>query len=384
MATIRKRGNTWFAEVRRKGAPAQRKTFLKKGEAVAWARRVETDIDAGRVYPSGNTARLTLAEALDRYVRTRTPMKRHPEREARRARQLAATPLGVKPLSKITPEDISAYRDIRLAPPPETGLKPVSNSTVRLELALMSDLFNTAISEWGLGLAFNPVAVVRKPKPAPARDRRLRDEPLLEKIETQAHENRGEKAFVTAAAARIRHRPHWAPWIERSSGEERMLLEGAWGSGNEDLLPAILLAVDTTLRQSTLLNMRWDQVDLANRTFTFIGKDGRATQTPIRKDSMAILEVLRQLHPSEPRLFATAASSIRYAFHRLVKRLRLKDLRWHDLRHEGCSRLGDLGASAPQLAAVSQHKTLGMVARYTHLSPRATLDALDRLDDTRR
>lgn len=382
MASIRQRGKRWQAEVRRKGALPQRKTFAKKGDATAWARRVEADLDAGKIQPSRSATLLTLGDALERYIRTRTAMKRHPEREARRARQLAATPLGAMRLSDVQPVHIAAYRDLRLDPPPETKLKPVSNGTVRLELALLSDLFNTAITEWAIGLPFNPVSLVKKPKPPPARDRRLREQPLLEPEASDSNTNLGDKAYATAARSRIEQRPQWAPWVERASGEERLLLEGAWGSGNQDLLPAILLAINTTLRQSTLLDMTWDQVDLENRTFTFLGKDGRSIATPIRRDSLAILSILRHTPGPDGRLFGTSSSAIRYAFHRLKSRLRLKDLRWHDLRHEGCSRLGDLGASAPQLAAVSQHKTLAMVSRYTHLGVRATIDAIDRLDDT--
>lgn len=383
MATIRKRGDKWYAEVRRKGAPSQSKTFSKKGDASAWARQIENDIDRGKVPQSRSGVTLTLAEALDRYVRTRTAMKSHPEREERRALQLARSPLGEMTLSAISPKTISAYRNLRLNPPRETKLKPVSAGTVRLELSLLSDLFTTAINEWDLPLEYNPVALVKKPKPAPARDRRLREEPLIEEEAVDSGANRGTKAFDTAAQERIKNRPQWAPWVTRATGEEQLLLQGAWGSGNPDLLPAILLALDTTMRQSQLLNLEWNQVDMANRRFTLVGKDGKAVQTPIRRDALSILKILRKASGTRDRVFESTVQALRHAFHRLKKRIRITNLRWHDLRHEGCSRLGDLGATAPQLAAVSQHKTLAMVSRYTHLGLQATTSAIDRLEDDR-
>jgi hypothetical protein len=48
MATIRSRGEyQWEAQIRRKGYPAQRKTFETKADAQAWARMIESEIDRG-------------------------------------------------------------------------------------------------------------------------------------------------------------------------------------------------------------------------------------------------------------------------------------------------------------------------------------------------
>ena len=48
MATIRNRGEyQWEAQIRRKGYPAQRKTFETKSDALAWARMIESEIDRG-------------------------------------------------------------------------------------------------------------------------------------------------------------------------------------------------------------------------------------------------------------------------------------------------------------------------------------------------
>lgn len=66
----------------------------------------------------------------------------------------------------LTAERIAECRDHRLA-------KGKSNSTVRLELALLSHRYNTAIREWGLGLKVNPVSNVKKPPAGEGRNRRL-------------------------------------------------------------------------------------------------------------------------------------------------------------------------------------------------------------------
>jgi integrase len=45
----------------------------------------------------------------------------------------------------------------------------------------------------------------------------------------------------------------------------------------------------------------------------------------------------------------------------------LEDLNFHDLRHEAISRLFELGLNPIEVAAISGHKTLQMLKRYTHL-----------------
>ncbi|MGA8419323.1 MAG: tyrosine-type recombinase/integrase, partial [Pseudolabrys sp.] len=45
----------------------------------------------------------------------------------------------------------------------------------------------------------------------------------------------------------------------------------------------------------------------------------------------------------------------------------MKDLRFHDLRHEGISRLFEMGRTIPQAAAVSGHRSWTSLKRYTHI-----------------
>ena len=50
------------------------------------------------------------------------------------------------------------------------------------------------------------------------------------------------------------------------------------------------------------------------------------------------------------------------------EKAKLKDFRFHDLRHSCASNLAMNGASTAEIAAVLGHKTLAMVKRYSHLS----------------
>lgn len=59
------------------------------------------------------------------------------------------------------------------------------------------------------------------------------------------------------------------------------------------------------------------------------------------------------------------------------KKARLDDFRFHDLRHEAVSRLVEAGLSDQEVAAISGHKFMQMLGRYTHLRDKDLLVKLD-------
>lgn len=54
----------------------------------------------------------------------------------------------------------------------------------------------------------------------------------------------------------------------------------------------------------------------------------------------------------------------------------IKELRWHDLRHEAASRLFEKGLHPIEAASISGHKSMQMLKRYTHLKPESLLAKL--------
>ena len=68
MATIRQRGNTWQAIVKRKGYPTHSKTFDLKKDAERWARHQERLLDAGEWTDRSEVQETTLRDLLVRYV----------------------------------------------------------------------------------------------------------------------------------------------------------------------------------------------------------------------------------------------------------------------------------------------------------------------------
>lgn len=87
---------------------------------------------------------------------------------------------------------------------------------------------------------------------------------------------------------------------------------------------------------------------------------------------MALIEEQRSIRSNEnDRIFPYAHKSAGTAFTRAVGDLKIEDLHFHDLRHEGTSRLFEAGFSIQQVALVTGHKDWKMLRRYTHLKPEA-------------
>ncbi|HDS1779730.1 TPA: tyrosine-type recombinase/integrase, partial [Pseudomonas putida] len=64
----------------------------------------------------------------------------------------------------------------------------------------------------------------------------------------------------------------------------------------------------------------------------------------------------------------------------LKKKLGMADLRFHDLRHEAVSRLVEGGLSDQEVSAISGHKSMQMLKRYTHLRAEDLVGKLDEMD----
>ncbi|PCE30057.1 integrase [Burkholderia ubonensis subsp. mesacidophila] len=277
---------------------------------------------------------ITVRDALAQYTKSVSIEKRGYKQEMYRASTIAKSFVGEKVLSELTTVDIANYRDIRLSSPSRNTNRPIAPNTVRLELALLRDLFNIAIIEWGI-CKDNPVSRVRKPKLPPGRDRRV------------------------------------------SFGEERRLLRAAAAHRNIEIHALIVLAIETAMRQGELLNLQWENINLRTRIAHLpLTKNGSKRDVPL---SMRAMDVLTRLGTKpEGRIFKYTSDGFKSAWRTLVQRLEIDDLHFHDLRHEAVSRLFELGTlDMMEIATISGHKSMQMLKRYTHLKASNMVAKLD-------
>ena len=286
--------------------------------------------------------KLTVAGALKRYMEEVSVTKKATtQRSERSTAQHLEAFFGKYSMAAVSADLVAKYRDERLA-------AGKSNNTVRIELAMLGHLFRTAIQEWGIGLTFNPVANVRKPSPGPGRNRRL------------------------------------------NLDEQQRLFAAADGHSNPMLGWIVRLAVETGMRSSEITGLRRSQIDLQRRVVGLTDtKNGSARLVPLTRVAVGILQLaidnpVRPLDTDLVFFGEPGRSSHRkpYVFQKLWTRITsevgLSDLHFHDLRHEAVSRLVEAGLSDQEVAAISGHKSMQMLKRYTHLRAEDLVTKLDR------
>ena len=169
----------------------------------------------------------------------------------------------------------------------------------------------------------NPVSAVRKPKKPRGRDRRLEGD------------------------------------------EEARLLEVA----DSPFAELISLAIETAMRSGELRALKWPRIDLNARTAALHEtKNGERRVVPLSSRAVEVLGGL-QRHSEGEKVFPslTTVDVVTNKFRRLCKKAGVTGLRFHDLRHEATSRFFERGLNMMEVAAITGHKDLAMLKRYTHL-----------------
>lgn len=345
MATIVKtESGTWKALVRKTGWPTTSKSFRVKRDAEDWARRTEDEMIRGVYIQRTSSEKMTIAEALIRYEKEIVPTKKASTqvRDARRIKLLKSSELGKYSLAALSSDIVANYRDKRLA-------AGKSNNTIRLELALISHLYSIAIKEWKIGLPFNPVANIRKPSPGLGRNHRI---------------------------SKLDH--------------ERLLI-ALRGHSNPMLSWIYIIALETCMRQGEIINLKIQDVDLIRRIVSLNDtKNGSPRTIPLSKEATRVFKEAVE-YPVRPKdcdliFFGEPGRDKKrgpYQFNKVwldIKRdVGLEELRFHDLRHEGVSRLFEAGLNDQEVAAISGHRSAQMLMRYTHLRSENLVSKLDQL-----
>lgn len=347
MATFKQRDSGWWqAVIRRKGHPVQSLTFERKSDAEAWARMVESEMDRGVFVNREEAERTTIYDAFGRYEREVTPGKKSAKSERYKIAEWRASKLAQQSLAGLKSSDLAAWRDKQLA-------DGYAASTVAGKLALLSAMYETAAKDWGIHVE-NPVRKIRKPS---------------------TKDNGRERRLV----------PIEEYWLRKSFCLTR-------SDSNVYMAPLVWLAVETAARQGELLALQWADVDLVRKVARLRGVGGGTTKNgdeyrdvPLSPTALEILSALpRPIRGGS--VFKITKSGVTQAWeHVKARAVRIymkdcqekgvvpdprfmQDLRFHDLRHEGTSRLAER-LEMHELAKTTGHKTMTMLLRYYH--PRA-------------
>ena len=273
-------------------------------------------MDRGAFVSQAEAEGTTLTEALNRYTREISSQKKSGNREIFTIRWWQGSPLAPRFLASIRGKDIAEVLAIKEA----EGAAP---HTIHLYLALLSHLFTVARKRWGMEGLSNPAELVHKPRLPQGRNRRL------------------------------------------VADEEARILASAKTYGGE-IAPLIAWAIETAMRRGEIAAMCWDHLDFEARVLLIPeSKNGASRRVPLSTRALGVLETL--CRRSDGRVWGVRSESMSQAFKRVCKVAGITGLTFHDLRHEATSRLFEQGLNPMEVAAITGHKTLQMLKRYTHL-----------------
>lgn len=343
MATFQKRRDKWRARIiRRPLGIDESATFPTKSQAQAWATKREAEILAGaRGIPSHHL----VSEAIDLFVKIETNKRRGGRWEAIRLAVFRKHKLALRPIAKVTSEDIARWRDERLT--------QVSPSSVAREMNLWAALFSVAVREWKW-ISANPCKGVKRPSEPPARRRGI------------------SEAEVSALVAAMNGGPS--------------ILQ---------VRQAFLLSLETAMRAGEILSLTWDHVDLQNRVVTLPRtKNGDSRQVPLSTKAIDILRELKAARPVEDRAphpkedsapdsnaFTITSATLDTLFRRARDKAAVDcpscaTVRFHDARGEAITRLSK-HFDALELARAVGHRDLSSLLIYYSASAAELAKKLD-------
>lgn len=342
MGTIRERKRrdgsiAYLAQIQimrdRKVVHRESETFDRRPAAARWIKlREEALGKPGGLEAARNAGAraATLGDAIRRY---RTESARALGRtKAQVLRTLEGLAIADRPCAEISSADLVALAN-------ELGASRTP-ATVGNYLSHLAAVFAVANDAWGYPLDENAMrSALRATRRlgTVGRSRQRDRRPTLDEL---------ERLLEHFAAVR-RRRPDSCPMVD-----------------------VTLFALFSTRRQEEITRLAWADLDVDGARI--LVRDMKHPGQKIGNDQWCTLpdEALRILLAQPrtgPLAFPFSTDAISAAFTRACKLLAIENLHFHDLRHEGISRLFEMGWNVPRVAAVSGHRSWQSLARYTHL-----------------
>jgi len=321
--SIYRRNKTWWYSITINGK-THRGSCQTEDEKLAleFHDRLRAEIWRGKVVK--DIQKRSVSEAISRFLRERATKRswrddqRYGEWWLKRFGSV-----GVRLLEEVTPDVVAQIRDKELGRVTRLG-RTVSPGTVNRRLAFLRSVINAAAKEW-LWLGFAP-----KFRLIPGETQRRR--------------------FLTPTEVKRLVEVLPQPYADMAT-----------------------FAVATGMRQSNVLGLQWDQVDLQHRKAVFpheVMKNGLPFSCPLNETAINVIKRWTGKH--EVLVFSQRGRRVTGVPSRMwadaLEKAGLVDVRWHDLRHTWASLMRQSGVSLSDLRELGGWESHQMVDRYAHLN----------------
>ena len=339
MGSIRERrrqdgsiGYTAQIILKRKGKDTYREaqTFDRRTSAVAWLKNREAELKQDGGIERARMKGKTLSDAIDLYFKD---VKHDIGRtKAGVLKAVKGYSIGNMQAEFIKASDIVAFaRDLS-----DTGMKP---QTVQNYLSHLSAVFAVARTGWGVPL-----------------DRQAMQDAF----------SVAKRLGLTSKSEKRGRRPTLA---EINKLMDHFTVAEQRNPGMVPMTRIIPFAMFSTRRLGEICRIKWSDFDrhgqrVMVRDMKHPGeKAGNDQWVDVPQEAVGFMGGPQ----TSGRIFPYTEDAIGANFTRACKLLEIEDLHFHDLRHEGISRLFEMGKTIPQAASVSGHRSWSSLQRYTHL-----------------
>lgn len=339
MGTIRERVRTdgskaYLAQIiiKRKGKPTYREfaTFKRRSDAAAFLKVRQAELKEDGAIDSARVRGMTIGKMIDKYVtESRKDIGRT---KAQVLEAVKRYDLADIEAAKVTSKDVMTFA---------TELsRTVQPQTVGNYLSHVSAVFRLARPMWGVPI-----------------------DPAVMKDAFVAAKEMG----ITAKSAKRERRP---------TLDELDNLMAFFGErqerspGSVPMQKVIAYAIFSTRRQEEIVRPLWSHLDEAHARLLI--KDMKHPGQKLGNDVWAdlpaeALAIIKSMPRASERIFPYSTDAISAAFTRACKVLKIEGLHFHDLRHEGVSRLFEMGWDIPHVALVSGHRSWSSLQRYAQI-----------------
>lgn len=324
-------GDRWRARVRINGHDRS-KNFSTYREAELWIKQTEIEAETGTIAPK-MLDEIKVSQVIKRYIAEVLEKRKNPKRDILfLKRAMSDYPqLFNKTVRNFGRLDVVAWKEARS--------KQVSDATVIREWNTISGCITHAIKVWGLPIE-NPFLQVKKPAKAKPRNRRISANEI-EEI---------KQAFLWNET--ITQKKDYACWC-------------------------FLFAIETGCRAGEILKLEWsDIVSVGDKAIAQLRetKNGADRNVPLNAEARRLIGLLPK-DAEKPVLLSSAQLDSNFRKHRPAE---LRDLRFHDTRHEALSRMAKFITNPMDLAKISEHKDVNILMTV-YYNP-DNLDLLDHFD----
>ncbi|KMM96088.1 site-specific integrase [Pseudomonas lundensis] len=339
--TVRKRrdGSTGYtAQIRimQKGVTVyqESQTFDRKATAQAWIKRVETEMSVPGAIEKANRSGVTVKEMIDRYLLEYEKLRPLGKTKRATLKAIGETWLGKLEDREITSQKLVEYADGRMT---NDGIQA---QTVGNDLAHLGAVLSVARPAWGYDI--DPMAMpdarkVLRKMGAVTRSKERNRRPTLEEL---------DKLFQYFGEMRDRRKQEI------------------------DMVRVTAFALFSTRRQEEITRIKWNALDEQRQMVLITDmknpgqKYGNDVWCHVPDEAWRIMMSMPKVAED---VFPYNSRSISASFTRACHFLEIDDLHFHDLRHDGVSRLFEMGWDIPKVASVSGHRDWNSMRRYTHL-----------------